>query len=295
MCIRRRRDADRWHRHRRRSTTASSALRSRIRSRRSLRRRRSSPTTRLQHDACRTRGTYKVVFLGFPMEAYGDAAAEGRPRHAGDELLQLVSAKVDQHRTQKGRLRAALRSSQYFGGPSESRSKSTPAAPAPLAHCSLTRTIVLAGLVVLFGHVALGLGHRRLFVAELRPVPVPPAHSFLNMLQGYTCCRFRAGGWERRAALRAVLKDARVSWAAWPRAQSALNPAGQSGGGVMTRRTVMVLGLAIAIVAAGALIAALMRSAPANSSAQFAPASGDTPPALARHLATLRALPGERR
>ena len=60
----------------------------------------------------------------------------------------------------------------------------------------------------------------------------------------------------------------------------------------MTRRTVMVLGLAIAIAAAGALIAALMRSAPANSSAQFAPASGDTPPALARHLATLRALPG---
>ncbi len=33
----------------------------------------------------------------------------------------------------------------------------------------------------------------------------------------------------------------------------------------MTRRTVMVLGLAIAIAAAGALIAALMRSAPANS------------------------------
>ena len=60
----------------------------------------------------------------------------------------------------------------------------------------------------------------------------------------------------------------------------------------MTRRTVMVLGLAIAIAAAGALIAALMRSAPANSSAQFAPASGDAPPALARHLATLRALPG---
>ena len=60
----------------------------------------------------------------------------------------------------------------------------------------------------------------------------------------------------------------------------------------MTRRTLMVLGLAITIAAAGALIAALMRSAPSNSSAQVAPTNGEAPPALARHLEALRALPG---
>ena len=52
----------------------------------------------------------------------------------------------------------------------------------------------------------------------------------------------------------------------------------------MTRRTMMVLGLAIAVAAAGALVAALMRSAPSNASAQFAPPNGEVPPALARHL-----------
>src|SRR4051794_148411 len=40
--------------------------------------------------------------------------------------------------------------------------------------------VVLAGLIVLFSDVALALRHRRLFVAELRPVLVPPGHQLLE-------------------------------------------------------------------------------------------------------------------
>ncbi len=58
-----------------RSTTASSAARrSRIRSRRTAPRRRSSTTTPPQHNGLSYSGTYKVVFLAFPFEAYGTAA-----------------------------------------------------------------------------------------------------------------------------------------------------------------------------------------------------------------------------
>src|SRR6266508_3379822 len=60
----------------------------------------------------------------------------------------------------------------------------------------------------------------------------------------------------------------------------------------MRRRTIVVLGLAIAVAAAGAVIAALVRSASSTTaSAQFAPANGEAPPALVRHLEALRALP----
>ena len=51
---------------------------------------------------------YKVVFLAFPLEAYGSAAAEGRPRHASVRLL-LVRARV-----------TSTREGPPAGGPSRS-------------------------------------------------------------------------------------------------------------------------------------------------------------------------------
>ena len=52
---------------------------------------RRSPTTHEQPDALSFSGTYKVVFLAFPFEAYGTAAREGRPDQPHDDLLRAVS------------------------------------------------------------------------------------------------------------------------------------------------------------------------------------------------------------
>ena len=57
-----------------RSTTACSTRRSRTRSRRSTARPPCSPMTPAPPTGSRSAGTYKVVFLAFPMEAYGTAA-----------------------------------------------------------------------------------------------------------------------------------------------------------------------------------------------------------------------------